>query len=92
MFISNAFRVGSIFCPSSIVSVHSHILLTSIPYSYIHIHSMSVSHGAIPALSRMEGHASDPSFQPIIQVINIKSVGAAGGNDRYRVRTVIFMM
>jgi hypothetical protein len=53
---------------------------------------MSVSHGAIPALSRMEGHASDPSFQPIIQVINIKSVGAAGGNDRYRVRTVIFMM
>jgi hypothetical protein len=46
---------------------------------------MSVSHGAIPAMSRMDGHASDPSFQPIIQVINIKAVGAQGGTDRYRV-------
>ncbi len=46
---------------------------------------MSVSQGAIPAMARMDGHPTDSSFQPIIQVINIKSVGAQGGNDRYRV-------
>ena len=53
---------------------------------------MSVSQDAIRSMASMQGQAkSDPSFQPVVQVINIKPVKAQvpGGKDRYRVSQML---
>jgi len=49
-----------------------------------------LTQGAISRIFGMGNSEEDRSFQPILQVLNIKKV-AAGGGDRFRVsKTIVF--
>ncbi|CAB9518541.1 Replication protein A 70 kDa DNA-binding subunit [Seminavis robusta] len=45
----------------------------------------SLSPNAITRISRMSNSDEDPSFQPTLQVLNIRKVNNSGAQDRYRI-------
>lgn len=45
----------------------------------------ALTQGAIARIANMKNSEDDPAFQPTLQVINIKKVGAGGNQDRFRV-------
>ena len=64
-------------------SVAAVMLTPSLPFVLLRfIMSPPLSHGAVTTMVRSEGNQSNPAFQPVLQLIQVKQVGS----DRFRVR------
>lgn len=71
-------RLGGSFWSNAIHSLHF------LPVIFIRINMPTqLSTGAITQMVRSEGQQSNPAFQPVLQLLQVKQVGP----DRYRVRT-----
>jgi Replication factor-A protein 1, N-terminal domain len=49
----------------------------------------TLTQGAVAKIAGMKNSEEDPSFQPIVQVINLRKVNASGSQDRYRVSLLL---